>query len=405
MFVMRRIVVLDHLDQFKCEIAPSDVDAIDVVEELNGPHTLTISSTNLHLTVGDRVLSPRDRATQYAQARDYSEWVVSGIKSRHDPSGSVRTEYTCIWFVQYDALTTYIDTTVGVTPFQESVLKTPTQWFEATIGSGDNTPPWQLSRYPSTMAAASFYNMDGWECIKRFLERWGGELDCFTTATEGMTVMTSSRKLWIPDKMGRSTPVWRFDFGWDVENVERNVNEGAWGCRVVPLGKSTQTANGGYTRRPTISSVNGGVPWLENPSVVPLVRRPRPGGYYIYPTVFAKNDVYEEPAELKAWAEEHLDELTQPKVTYKFDAVLTGEMGFDYSVIRLGDTVAVVDDELVEGGIRIEVRVRRMEYSLLSDTSPVKLTLGNETPSITNALQETNNEVGIIREQMDLQQT
>lgn len=404
MFAMRRIVVLDHLDHFKIEISAAEVDAIDVVEEINGVHTLTISTTKLHLTVGDRVLSPRQRASQYSTSRRYDEWVVQGVKSKHDASGAIRADYTCIWFVQYDSTGMYIDTTVGVTPLEPSVLKTAREWFDATIGAQYS---WQLVSGPSRMGAGAFYNTDGWDAMKKFLERWGGELDCYTEVSfVGETIGQLTRMINIPDALGRDKPTYRFDFGWDVENIERTVHDGVWGCRVVPLGKSSQTSGGGYTRRPTISSVNGGVPWLENPDVVPLVRRPSDGGFvWFNPTVFVKNDTYEQPSDLKAWAEEHLDELTQPKVTYKVNALALGEMGRIDSKIILGDTVAVVDKELSEGGLRIEIRVRRLEYSLLSEHIPVKITLGNENPSITNAMMATSQEVGVMRDQMDLQQT
>ena len=423
---MRRIVVFDHYDTFKHEITPEEVTSIKVVEELNGPHTLTITSTSLHLTIGDVVMSPRARpVSERVESRnrvrvDLSSWTVYGIKSKHTRSGSVETEYTCIWSVQYDAMGVYVDATVGVTPCQTSVNKTARNWWDATLKDGyvepgitnSNNPSWELTSATSEQASASFYNMDGWEAVKRFLERWGGELDSWVRKYMPSTI--DDRYYVAPKaRLGSSTPVMRFDYGWDVSNVERTVKDGVWGCRVIPLGKSTQTANGGYTRRPTISSVNGGVPWLEaDQATVNEVRRRKvspssnPSGvYYWYPTVFVKNDTYEDPADLKAWALENLATLTQPAVTYKMDAITLGEMGYDHSKLHLGDAVTVVDSEIVEGGMRIQTRVVRLEWPMLGEYQPTKLTLGTEAPSITNALQETNSEVGVIREQLDLQQT
>ena len=427
MFTMRRLVVFDHMRAFKHEISPEEVTDVKVVEELNGSHTLTISSTSLHLTIGDVVFAPRDnpywtsvdgrRVTRVS----LSSWTVYGIKSRHNRSGAVQTEYTCIWSVQYDAMGVYVDASVGVTPFQPSVNKTARNWWDATLHDGyvapgltnSNNPSWELHQnFTVARASATFYNMDGWECVKRFLERWGGELDSwvvrfFPTGTgDKYYVLPKSR-------LGSSTPVMRFDYGWDVTNVERTVKDGVWGCRVVPLGKSTQTANGGYTRRPTIASVNNGIPWLEaDQGTVSVVRRKKVSPaelpdvtYYWYPTVIVKNDTYEDPSDLKAWAEENLATLTQPAVTYKMDALALGEMGRDDSRLHLGDAVTVVDKEIVEGGMRIQTRVVRLEYSLLGENQPTKLTLGTESPSITNALQATNQEVAVIREQLDLQQT
>ena len=429
MFVMRRIVVFDHLGDFKHEITPAEVDEIKVVEEINGPHTITISSTRLHLTIGDTVMMPREHAVYESSQEgarikcDLSSWTVYGIKSRHERSGAVRTEYTCIWSIQYDATGVYVDSTVGVTPCQESVNKLPSVWWAATLKDGygstagggisnNNNPAWELYLPVDAVASASFYNMDGWESVKRFLERWGGELDSwvrkyFPTGTDDRYFVSPTGRL------GSEEPVMRLDYGWDVENVERTVKDGVWGCRVIPLGKSTQTEGGGYSRRPTIESVNNGVPWLEADSAtVTAVRRKKTppaanptGSYYWYPTVFVKNDVYEDPADLKAWAQAHLAELTQPSVTYKVDALSLGDMGLDTSKLRLGDTVAVVDSEIVEGGMRLTTRVVRLEYSLLGENQPTKLTLGTESASITNALQATNGEVAVIREQMDLQQT
>lgn len=410
---MRRIIILDHNDAFKHEVSTGDVDALDVVEEINGNHTLTISTTTLRLTIGDKVLAPRTQAS--SAFRLFSEWVVYGAKTTHDRSGAQRTEYTCIWFVQYEAMGVYVDTSVGVVPFQTSTPTSASNWFAGTLahvdGENDN-PTWELLQSLPTMASSTFYHMDGWECIKRFVERWGGEIDGETTVMSVLAGGPSKRQFIISPRLGRSSPTARFDFGWNVDNIERTVHDGVWGCRVVPLGKSTQTENGGYTRRPTIESVNNGVPWLQNGSVVTSVVRPQaPTSEHpdvipnFYPTVIVKNDVYEDPAELKAWALEHLEELTTPKVTYKVSVVDLGEMGYKSSQIQLGDTVMVVDKELAEGGLRIKVRVQRIEYSMIGDNRPVKLTLGNANPSITTTLQDNTNAIGVIREQLDLQQT
>ena len=422
MYTMRRVVVLDHLDNFRAEISPRAVDAIDVIEELDGKHELKISTYSVHLTIGDRVLvayAP-DLNTSGGDSyiSRYKEYVVYGIKSTHGRTGAIRTEYTCIWFLQYDSTGIYVDTTVGVTPCQPSVQKTASNWFTSTIGNtyeqsgstwtSNGNPTWTFETSGVPDGSAAFYNTDGWETCKKFVERWGAEMDCHTDVYYDGRII---RYVVARGQLGSSEPVMRFDYGWDVKNIERTVHDGVWGCRVVPLGKSTQTENGGYSRRPTISSANRGVPWLENANMVPLVRRPKipPEGssqsFWFLPTVFVKNDTYEDPAELKAWAQAHLTELTQPKVTYKMDALSVGEMGLARSPVHLGDVVMVVDRTLVDGGIRVETRVVKMEYSVLGDHTPVKLTLGTASTSITNAMMATNDEVRVIREQLDLQQT
>ena len=558
MWKMRRVVVLDRLDAFKHEICPDEVEQLKVVEEINGTHTLTIITTSLHLTVGDKVLVPRSQAAYESSAAgakikcDMNCWVVYGIKSKHTRSGVVKTEYTCIWSVQYDAMGVYVDATVGVTQFEKSVNKLPSEWWAATLKDGyvepgitnSNNPSWELYLPINAAGSASFYNMDGWEAVKRFLERWGGELDSWVR--KYFPVDVDDRYFVSPaDHLGSEEPVMRLEYGWDVKNVERTVQDGVLGCRVIPLGKSTQTEGGGYTRRPTIAEVNSGIPWLSAPTAtVNSVRRKKTppasnqsGTYYWYPTVFVKNDTYEKPADLKAWAEAHLDELMEPKVTYKMDALMLGDMGLDSSKLHLGDTVTVVDREmegsysethaygwwepipmtdnayvrtnqsnntvisldptpaepteekhyrcavvpvqpndsfiisavgasypravawvgpdrklltktaanderidyewqagdptnvgylvindvsltqytsykwttanrtLTNSGMRLTTRATRLEYSLLGENQPTKLTLGTASASITSAMQRTNNEVAVIREQMDLQQT
>ena len=365
---MVRFIVYDRLDQFKCEILPDEVMDVVSKEAVNGEHSLTITTT--------QELDKTDRIVVRDGMGLWHEFVVLGITASHDTAGVTVKEYYCPWSLQYDLSATYIDTNVGLVPGHASV---PHSARDALTAALSGTTRWTIGTVGvTTMASASFYRRSGWEGMDTVLEVWGGELA--VTIGVGAAGVTSRQVSLLPH-VGTSTATRRFDYAGDLTSIQRIVSDEVWPCRIVPLGCSTETSAGGYTRRPTISSVNQGVPWIQDDEAVPYTRIPNGQGGWEYPTLVVKNDTYSDPAALKAWATEHVSEYTRPQVCYKAEVAQFVKAGLNAHGVALGDNVVVVDREFDSAGLRIDARVLEIQQDLL-DSTRMKLTIGNTEGSL-----------------------
>lgn len=371
---MVRVLVHDHTDAFLCELEPPQVMDLRSVEEVNGEHSLTIVTTQ-ELEKTNRLLV-RD-------ARGYwHEYVVLGIESEHSDGGAIFHEYYCVWSLQYDLSATFIDDQFGcgVVPGHASIPQTPTKGLQCAL---EGTTRWTIGTVSvTTMAAASFYRRSGWEGLQTVVEKWGGELHATITVGDGGV---TARAVDLLAHEGSATPTRRFDYGHDVVGIKKTISDAIWPCRIVPLGASQETEAGGYTRRPSIESVNGGVMWLQDDDMVPYTRVPDGNGGWEYPTLIVTNDTYEEPADLKAWALDAITDYTKPIVSYEAEVAQFVQAGMDAHGVSLGDEIVVVDRTFGSDGLEISARVVKVEQSLL-DTSDVRLTIGNALETLSGQL-------------------
>ena len=380
---MQRIMVFDRLDAYRFDLDPEQTCELRSVEEVNGEHSLTVT-TRQRLEKTDRILAKDGMG-------HWHEWVVTGIDQTHD-----WTTFYCVWSLQYDLSQTFVDNMYGcgVVPGHASVPHPVTDGLTIALSS---TTRWDIGTVTvTTQASASFYRMSGWEGLQRILERWGGELSA--TIDVGLSGVTG-RHVDLLQHVGSSTPSRRFDYGGDVAGIKRTVADEVWPCRIVPLGASQETEAGGYTRRPDISSVNGGVMWLQNDAMVDLVKVPDGQGGWEYPTAIVRNDTYEEPADVKAWALDNLTELTTPRVSYSVDVVQTTQAGKGPLGVALGDEVVVVDRDFLQEGLRISARVVKVEENLL-DRSDIKLTIGNAMETLSGQFGDLSRQVEALGEQV-----
>ena len=378
---MVRVLVSDHLGVHLGDIDPGQVAELTDVAQVNGEHALTIVTT--------QELEKTNRLLVRDAMGHWHEYVVLGIVSEREDDGSLWHEYYCVWSLQYDLSGTFVDDMYGcgVVPGHASVPQTARKGLECAL---EGTARWAIGSITvTTMAAASFYRRSGWEGLQTVVEKWGGEIGATITVDSSGTV---TRAVDLLEHEGRSTAVRRFDYGYDVTGIKRTVSDDIWPCRIVPLGASQETEEGGYTRRPSIESVNGGVMWLEDTAAVPLTRVPDGAGGWEYPTLIVKNDTYEEPADLKAWALDHIGEYTRPIVSYEASVAQFTQAGMDAHGVALGDEVVVVDRTFGSGGLRIEARVLKIKQSLL-DPAQTELTIGNLTPTMGGELAAVEKQV------------
>lgn len=380
-----RIMVFDRLDRYLFDVDPERLTEATYVEEINGENSLTLTTTQ-------RLEKTHRLVTRDAMGT-WREYVVTGIEETHDSF-----EYYCVWSLQYDLSATFINGPYdcGVVPGHASIPQSPHVAMGVALG---DTTRWTVGVITNpTMAAASFYRRSGWEGIETVLERWGGELRAnIEVDANGVTARTVD----LLEHLGSEDATRRFDYGHDLTDIKRTVSDDVWPCRIVPLGKSQETEAGGYTRRPDISSVNGGVMWLQDGSVVDLVKVMNPQGEWEYPTAIVRNDTYEAPADLKAWATEHISDYTRPQISYEASVLQFEQAGMNAHGVALGDNVVVVDRDFALGdGLRINARVTRIRGSL-TDPTDIELTIGNATEGLSGQFSSTATALDQLQTRVD----
>lgn len=384
MATMPRVLLFDHTDTYIGDLDASMVVELVSKEEVNGEHCLQVTT-----------LQELERTTRML-VRDgmghWHEYVVLGAVAQHSVGGAILREYYAVWSIQYDLGATFIDTQVGLVPGHASIPHSANDGVAAALSG---TGRWVAGTIDvTTQASGSFYRRSGWEGMQTVVEKWGGEIGA-TIEVDGTGV--TARRVDLRAHIGEATPTRRFDYAWDVRGIKRTEPEEIWPCRIVPLGKSSETEAGGYTRRPSIASVNGGVMWLQDDQVAPLVRLPAGSGWD-YPTAIVENDTYEEPADLKAWALDHITEYTRPRMTYEVDVAQLAQAGLNPHGVALGDEVVIVDRTFGPDGLRIQARVTKWEVNLL-DPMDVKLTIGNARETLADQLQSIGQGLSDLHEQ------
>lgn len=388
MIELSRIMVFNRLDAYVCDLDPARILELRSVEEINGEHALTIVTTHQ--------LEKTNRIVLNDGMGIWHEYVITGIVDTHETDQGIVTEYYCVWSIQYDLSCTFVNDQYGcgIVPGHASVMHPARDGLTIALST---TNRWQIGTITVTSeAAASFYRQSGWEAIQTVLEKWGGELQATITVGQDGVV---SRAVDLLAHVGASNATRRFDYGHDVASIKRTVSEDVWPCRIVPLGASQETDEGGYTRRPTIESVNDGVIWLQDDTAAPYTRVPDGNGGWEYPTMIVENDTYEEPADLKAWALANITDYTRPKVSYEASVVQLARAGMNAHGVALGDEVVIVDREFGGEGLRISARVVKQECNLL-DPSDTVLTIGNVTDKLSSQLSDLSRQLNELAEQV-----
>ena len=128
---------------------------------------------------------------------------------------------------------------------------------------------------------------------------------------------------------------------------------------------------GGYTRRLTFGSVNGGVNWVGDDAAREVWGRPDGAGGKAHRFGHVVFPDCEDPYELMGLTRSALRAACAPRVSYEVDvAAVDGGAG-----VRLGDNVAVVDDSRAPAWHLRARCVRRVRE--LGEGEPVaRLTLG-----------------------------
>lgn len=382
---MRRMMLYDRLGNPLGELAEADVFEATLREEINGEHSLTITTTRV-LEKGIRMLYKDGRSK-------WREFSVAGVDAEHASGNRAIGTYYCVWSVQQDLQGVTVSVMPGVqSPVSagtalDALLSTTERWARGTVTQ-------------MTTGGASMYDRSAWEALSVLVSVWGGEIDAAINV--GTQSGVTSREVDLYAAQGNQTAMRRFDFGADLRSVKRTLADDPLFCRISPRGKGEQTDAGGYGRKITIESVNDGKDWLEYAPMVDAAKLPDGNGGYEYPTLIVENSDCETPTDLKSWAQGVLAQYCTPRVTYEVDVVQAGVEGVDVTGVSLGDAVQVVDRKFGGDGVRVQGRVRSITTDLLNERD-IKIVIGDSKESISSkfasvdkSLAAVNNDLAVM---------
>lgn len=376
-----RLLVFDNTEAFIGEV--SDIRELTRIEEINGEHSLTFS-TPMELSKQNRIL--------YRDSQDaWHEYVITGVEQAHDEDVQAVGTYYCVWSLQHDLEGTIVKTQPGkVNPVTSTVALT-----HALAG----TARWTVgSVTQNTTGGASMYYLSGWEALGQVVEVWGGEISVTITVAEDGTI--SAREVNLLNQLGSGTAVRRFDYSSDMHSIVRTVEDAPFTCRITPRGAAVESENGGYGRKIDITSVNGGVEYLEDPDVVDIVKLPDGNGGWEYPNQVVEFDGIEDPQTLYDTAMAHLHDFTRPRVSYEAEVVQLAAAGMNPHGIALGDAVDVVDRAFTPAGLRLTGRVTRAEWDDL-DPANNAITIGFNPQGFAGQFQDLQADIRAINDWRD----
>lgn len=192
--------------------------------------------------------------------------------------------------------------------------------------------------------------------IREVQNTWGGEV----------LFDTKEKRVHLLKQIGNNSGV-RFYYNKNLKNIERVIDTYDLITRIYPTGK------GGLD----ITTVNGGVPYLENREWVDKLKLRRKIIPYRW-----KDERYTIPQNLKEDAQAILDEKSKPRVAYKTNVHdLSTLVGHEHEAFELGDIVTIVDkelfnEEIVNRIVRRKIDVRKPENTEVELSQPI-LTLAD----------------------------
>ena len=236
-----------------------------------------------------------------------------------------------------------------------------TRWSVGEVGVGD------------AARGCLLYHVNALAALRRVEEVWGGEAEAVIAVAGGRV---ASRTVRLPARRG----TWRgarFSYGKTLAACTRTVLEdevftALYGYgKGLPIYDETGAPTGGFTRRLTFGSVNGGANWVGDEAARLVWGRPDGAGGKAHRFGHVVFPDCEDASELKALTQTALAVACEPRVSYEVDvAAVDGGAG-----VRLGDDVAVIDSSRSPEW-HLRARCVRRVRELGEGTPAVRLTLG-----------------------------
>lgn len=394
-----RVVLFDRDMNPLPELAPSEVYSRERTEEINGEHSLVITTT--------RLLQEGWRALTVDGTGKWREWVVTEIDESHESGKSAFGTYHFVWSLQYDLTYSYFhDTEEGVS------IGMGSDTISATAAEKvlENVPNWTVGYCDAPAIAAGtgcvFVRESAWSKLSKLVECSACEVDAEIEVSplHGVT----SRGLSLREHLGNSEALRRFDWGSDLTSVKRTPDPGPYYCRVVPLGKGEQEyADDDETTydypmditEETGTEENPGPYWIQDDEAAAAFRIRLSDGTYYYPTIAVSYNE-DDPELLLNAAMDELHDYTRPGVTYEADVLQLAEAGMDVQGVALGDDVQVVDYGFnPDAALRIQGRVVKVEVDELSPETSTKLTIGQLRDNLADTIGGLRSSLGSLATQ------
>ena len=299
------------------------------------------------------------------------EHIVDEVNRTHDEAGTLSTSFTAVNSIAE----LWDDWNDDIRP-QNAAVATAlaraiagTRW---TVGACDKTGS----------ASATFYHQSARESIAQILETWGGELET-TITTNGAAV--TGRAVGVRGLRGNQSSPKRFTWTKDIQNITRAVSSENPKTRVYGYGKGVETDAGGYGRRLTFESVNGGRAYVEDAAATQIWGHPDGKGGVLPACTAYINEQCEDASQLLKETKAYLASVSEPKVSYTASVLDLYAFGRSWEGVGIGDRVAIIDKGFCEDGIRLTGRVSQIERDLMS--ADAAITFGNLQDSMADMWQ------------------
>lgn len=356
--------VFDSLDVFLGTISGNALLSFTFSEEERAVDTVSISTT-FELRGGNRLVWREPDGT-------WHEHVCNEPKLSHTSSATV---YSCT--AMNSICETYGDYIEDIRPgggeydTWEDVLAavlSPSRW----NGYVDGIPGWarETRFYHESVRNALADLVDVISCDMRTLIAVNGKM------VSNRTVVLSRWRPYLEmESMARN----RLTYGRDVAGISRTVHWNAI-TACYGYGKGIEGDGGGYGRKLTFGSINGGRNYVTDTAAKLLYGRPATNGstgtagdvahvFGVY-----ENPECEDAGQLKAETENYLREHNVPGVTYELDATLLSG-----GVPRVGYPVLIVDTAM-SPELRTRGTVSKRVVNLLDGST--RITVGNVTKTL-----------------------
>lgn len=342
------------------------------VEELGGEDTIELSCETAP-EKGDRILW-RDP--------DDGSWHEHEVVRTDEPAGS-----PCLVYAESslsELLRDFVEESQLVSRMAAQAMAAvvaPTRW---ALGPCE----------PAGKHGCLLYHTNALAALRRVEEVWGGEAVAEITVSGGRV---ATRTLSLPVRRGGWRGA-RFSYGLNVVSCTRTVLEDEVFTALYGFGRGLAILDekgqptGGFTRRLTFGSANGGANWVGSEQARQswgrwdAARRQRVHsfGQVVFPEI-------DDPYLLLAATRKALAQACAPRVTYEVDVADLGGVP-----VALGDDVAVVDSSR-EPAWRLTARVVRREREL-GTGEPRRVTLGSALPATWRTAGELVERMGPVEE-------
>lgn len=330
-------------------------------------HTEALDGTDELKITCSRELSKGQRVVWVDRQGNAHEHLVDEVSQVHDDGGKTYCEAVCINSIA-ELLDDYIEDkrpSGGVAEALTSILG-GTRW---EVGTCDL----------KSSASHTFYHVSVREGLTDLIATWGGELE---TRIETDGVKVTHRYIGVRASRGDQQSPKRFTWTKDIVDIKRTVGSANPKTRVYGYGKGVETDTGGYGRRLTFGDINGGKDYVEDSEATKIWGHPDGSGGILPAVDTYVNEQCEDAAQLLKEAQDYLDTVKEPTVSYEANVLDLYAYGRTWEGVALGDCVAIIDKQFAESGIRLKGRVSQIERDLV--TAETTVTFGNLVDALTD---------------------